>query len=721
MFASSRFLLIAPFLIGCSTPPDADDASRFDVPSLERAAVVRDGRTGESITFAAMQDDLADADVVFLGETHLDETTHRVERAVYEGLIERTGGRVVLAMEMFERDVQPALDAYLAGASTEAEFLAASRPWANYRTAYRPLIELAKLHRLPVVASNTPVGLRRKIAIGGEEAWNALSDEERSLLPLVLHDNTDGYWRRVANATRGHGAMGASRPTDRRYSTQCLWDNTMGDSCARALDERPGHVVLHVNGGFHSQGWDGTVHQLMLRRPDASVKTVAIHPVVNPAVAEVTGEPIADYVVFAENGARDQSDGLYAVTVSRELRYRLHVPASASFEAPAPLLIWFDDVEFSTSSGMRLLRDRLGAEAAICVVEAPFPQPTEDLEEGGRWFRDDSFSNDLGDLAAGVERICGYVRRNLPVDPDRVVLAGEGQGATAAIFMTVHARPIAGDGVAFSPSSHRSLSGVPLPLPEGDAVPPANASLVIVAGPDHAEFWNGEFDGYRALGVDARLAPAPDDPWRAEAELTAFLRDALSLPPRGPPASGAPAHLLIDGDSPRARRWARVLAHRLADERGGPVAVVGNEDEARRRGSIALETNVAAARFRETNALPRSSGPFGGTTVVVVPRDVAPAERAAWLALEADDPIAKSSRFHRLRVAAVDGGPSLGEVLAKLQAEGRRNVLVVPAVFCASADLMRTLRSEVRHLDDDMTVEWRPGLGLDLVHRQPHG
>src|SRR5690349_22509367 len=46
--------------------------------------------------------------------------------------------------EMFERDVQPALDAYLAGRLSEKDFRAQSRPWGNYDTAYRPLIERAK-------------------------------------------------------------------------------------------------------------------------------------------------------------------------------------------------------------------------------------------------------------------------------------------------------------------------------------------------------------------------------------------------------------------------------------------------------------------------------------------------------------------------------------------------------------------------------------------------
>src|SRR5262245_34401018 len=68
--------------------------------------------------FEVMLADLARADAVFVGEQHDDPNTHRLELAVVEGLTRR-GVPVVVAMEMFERDVQPVIDQYVAGAITE--------------------------------------------------------------------------------------------------------------------------------------------------------------------------------------------------------------------------------------------------------------------------------------------------------------------------------------------------------------------------------------------------------------------------------------------------------------------------------------------------------------------------------------------------------------------------------------------------------------------------
>ncbi len=128
--------------------------------------------------------------MVFLGESHDDETTHRVELAVYSGLLERRENQVVLALEMFERDVQPQLDRYLAGDMTEAQFLAAARPWDNYATAYRPLIEKAKSAGRPVVASNFPLPLRRRMAREGTDILQKLDSADKPLAPsrtLPIH------------------------------------------------------------------------------------------------------------------------------------------------------------------------------------------------------------------------------------------------------------------------------------------------------------------------------------------------------------------------------------------------------------------------------------------------------------------------------------------------------------------------------------------------------
>ena len=121
---------------------------------LAEAVGVATGQ-GNATTLADVVDAAVQADVLILGEQHGDSLGHAVERAVLEALL--AGDRpVVLSLEMVETDVQTVLDEYLAGLVRERDFLAASRPWGNYASDYRPLVEAARQSGAPVVAANAP-------------------------------------------------------------------------------------------------------------------------------------------------------------------------------------------------------------------------------------------------------------------------------------------------------------------------------------------------------------------------------------------------------------------------------------------------------------------------------------------------------------------------------------------------------------------------------------
>ena len=709
MSPSTPAALAALLLFACASPeraPSSDPRPAWAAPELERIVSVRDGRTGEEVDLDGFLDALARADVVFLGEQHTDATTHRVQLAVYDGLIERRRGRVVLAMEMFERDVQATLDAYLAGQIDEQAFLASSRPWRNYRTAYRPMIERAREEGLPVVASNFPRPLRTRLSRGEISSFDELAPDERDQAPRELIANTPAYWRRVDNAIRGHlGMMGTSQDDERLYSAQSLWDNSMGEACALALDAHPGSSVLHVNGGFHSAYWDGTVRQLRLRRPDARILTVAISPTANPDLPEPAGAPIADYVVFGEARETDLSDGVYSVYVQRDVDYRLHLPETASAEAPVPLLIWFSDDGLTARDGLALWRDRLGDECAIAAVEAPYRETMEDLVEGGRWFWPDSFSTDVGVLQDAGEKIASFLLRHQPVDPDRICIAGEGTGATVAAALAVWG-DLSAAGVAIAPRRFAKLKDLPLPLPDLRGTVPDSSLRVLARETDEA-WWAGELEQHATIDFASSLAIATDDPWAVQAERESELRRALGLPPREDASAGPKRHMVAT--HARSRHWMRLRALELERSEGVRVAVVAEAPEGVE--SEAIETTVRAADYADGERLPRCPGPFGGTTVIVLPADTGAEELEAWLAIEAEDPLNARSRFSRLRIATTEGERALSAVLAKLSEEGRRNVLVVPAAFCADGATVRALRDRVRDFGDRMTLRWSPGLG----------
>jgi aminopeptidase N len=694
-------------VLGQDTPP------AWAAPPIRSAVCVRDGRSGEVIPFDAMLDQLAQADVVFLGETHDDETTHRLELAVYEGLLRRKPKQVVLAMEMFERDVQQVLDDYLAGRIDEQQFLARSRPWANYHTAYRPLIELAKQTQGAVIASNFPRPLRTQVSMRGADALKNLKPEQANQVPRQLHPNTDAYWRRVDNAIRSHQGMMSGGGTDassRLYSAQSLWDNSMGESCADALEKYPGQTVLHVNGGFHSAYWDGSVHQLKLRRPNANIRTVAAVPTSNPAGEEVRGEPEADFIAFVEARATDLNDEMYSVYGQQRIKYRLHIPQQASPERPVPLLIFLTDDGFTASDGLDLWKQRLGDLAAIAVVDAPYRETQEDFGIGGRWYWPDSFASDVGGLVGAAESIWAYVARHFPVDPARVCVAGEGSGATVAASVALLADHMDLKAVAVAPRQYAQMKDFSLPLPElYGSTPPPRRSLQVIGAAEDAQWWGDELKQYTEAGVISDMVTRADDAWEVERQEENAIRAALGCDALPPAVEGSRRFILVEHDSPRAWHWARLHALRLA-ARGGPrVAIVSRPPES--PGATAIATTLSPQAFAGAGMLPQCPGPFGGTTVIVLPPDASPPQITAWRAIEENDPLAKASRFHRLRIARGAGEGNLHDILAKLQSEQRKNILIAPAVFFASPDWMRTLRASVRDLENQLTLQWLPGLG----------
>jgi len=276
--AAVGFALIAQPVLSLA----ADDDEAMPDP-LCRVYATAPGATWAAsgmLPFAEFVSRLTPADVVILGEYHDDPASHAMELALLERLAaSRTA--LVLSMEMFERDVQSVLDNYLAGGMTEDEFLAQSRPWGNYPTDYRPLIEFAKAHGIKVVAANTPTELARRIAREGIDAALAgMTPTERGWLAANTSAPDDMYWEnfKLQMGGGGHGGMQMDEAMVRSfYQSQCMKDDTMAESIVRALlggapvataagegaVERP--HVLHVTGSFHCDYKLGTAARVIQR------------------------------------------------------------------------------------------------------------------------------------------------------------------------------------------------------------------------------------------------------------------------------------------------------------------------------------------------------------------------------------------------------------------------------------------------------------------------
>ena len=309
------FLLSASLIAAFTTSASAQASRTAPAPVGTIAPVaatsgyaahrVYDTKKKRVVDFEAMAAELAKADIVFLGEQHDDPRTHQLQAAVLEAVARRRAGPIALALEMFERDVQPAVDSYLAGSTTETEFLAASRPWPNYRTDYRPLIEFAKANGWPVVAGNVPRRLASLVARRGLAALDSLPSTDRAFVAQTLSCPRDAYWirfRATMGDMSGHGMQLSPDQVDqmvwRTYEAQCVKDETMGEAVAAAHTQR-GAMVIHPNGSFHSDYKLGTAERAARRAPGARMRVVSFVPVADlDRIDGKSRRKLADYVVF---------------------------------------------------------------------------------------------------------------------------------------------------------------------------------------------------------------------------------------------------------------------------------------------------------------------------------------------------------------------------------------------------------------------------------------
>jgi uncharacterized iron-regulated protein len=222
--------------------------------------------TGREVTPQEMLSVAKDARIVYVGETHDNPASHRLELELLKGLEEMHPGHQSLGMEMFSRSQQPALDKWVAGKMGEKEFLRESNWYKNWNIDfeyYRDILIFARDHRVPVIALNAEKGVVDAVRMRPIEQ---LTPSEKAQLPEM--DMGDPYQRAMAAAyfsDRNHGGM----EVDGFIRAQTLWDETMAESIARYLTTPAGkgHHLLVVAGGNHVNYGFGIPRRVFRRLP----------------------------------------------------------------------------------------------------------------------------------------------------------------------------------------------------------------------------------------------------------------------------------------------------------------------------------------------------------------------------------------------------------------------------------------------------------------------
>ena len=249
---------------------------------------------GQELTATQLAQKLAKYDVVFFGEYHDQSEIHKSEIDLLEALHKIKGEKLALSMEMFEVDNQGRLDSFLAGQLNEADFLATSRPWPNYKADYAPLVNFAKEQKMPVVAANVPRFLAAHVA-KNNASTAGIAEQYQKWLPKKTYA-PEGAYKDKFYAQMNSPEAPMKMPPARLaavYAAQCLKDDKMAESIAAFSDEHQNMQVLHINGCFHSDGHLGTAQKLEALRPKLKVA------VITPLERRQKGAaPAGDFVVW---------------------------------------------------------------------------------------------------------------------------------------------------------------------------------------------------------------------------------------------------------------------------------------------------------------------------------------------------------------------------------------------------------------------------------------
>ena len=205
------------------------------------------------------------ADIVLFGEYHNNPIAHWLEVKLTKDLLGKRS--LILGAEMFERDNQDALDGYLQGTIDQKGLDTLARLWKNYKTDYKPWVDLAKREKLPIVATNIPRKYANLVYKKGLQALDTLPSAERKWivsLPFPYDGNLSQYEKMKKMARHN---------PENLPMAQAIKDATMAESIETHY--KKGSLFLHLNGSYHSDFFQGIYWYLRKRNPNLKILTIS--------------------------------------------------------------------------------------------------------------------------------------------------------------------------------------------------------------------------------------------------------------------------------------------------------------------------------------------------------------------------------------------------------------------------------------------------------------
>ncbi|MCF6365505.1 MAG: ChaN family lipoprotein [Bacteroidales bacterium] len=227
-------------------------------------------KDGKQVKYSKMIRALSKADVVFIGELHNSPISHWMELEITKDLAELNKNGLTLGAEMFEADNQLILNEYLDSLISKRKFEAEMRLWPNYKTDYKPLINIALKNKYKFIATNIPRRYASAVYKSGFEGLDKLSNEAKTYIaPLpITYDTTVNCYAEMLKEDENPDHFNPNIA-----KSQAVKDATMAYFIIKNLEK--GKTFIHYNGAYHSDNYEGIVWYLKRERPDLKILTVS--------------------------------------------------------------------------------------------------------------------------------------------------------------------------------------------------------------------------------------------------------------------------------------------------------------------------------------------------------------------------------------------------------------------------------------------------------------
>lgn len=223
---------------------------------------------GKKVNYQKLMKHVQTKEMVFFGEYHNNAIAHWLQLELTMALSAHQKHQLTLGFEMFEADQQTLMNSYLNNEITEKQFLDSMRMWSNYKTDYKPLVEFAKAHQIPVVASNIPRRIASLTFKKGRAALDSLDQAEYAFMcdrNFPVDTSLSQYKAMLQMSTDHQKGLNF-------INAQAIKDATM----AYFIDKywKKGTQFIHFNGAYHTDFDQGIIWYLKRLRPSLTYATI---------------------------------------------------------------------------------------------------------------------------------------------------------------------------------------------------------------------------------------------------------------------------------------------------------------------------------------------------------------------------------------------------------------------------------------------------------------